>query len=49
MWRKLSAKEIWDDVFHFPEDATVLLKLFATPLLFMFFLLAWCLGVGEEV
>ena len=49
MWRKLSAKEIWDDVFRFPENATVFLKLFATPLLFYWFLLCYWGGVAEEV
>jgi len=49
MWKTLTMQEIWNDVFRFPEDATVFLKLFAFPLLFAFFLFAWWGGVGEEI
>ncbi|PJB20967.1 MAG: hypothetical protein CO114_07840, partial [Euryarchaeota archaeon CG_4_9_14_3_um_filter_38_12] len=49
MWRTLTVQEIWNDVFRFPEDATVFLKVFAFPLLFVFFLFAWWGGVGEEI
>ena len=49
MWRTLTVREIWNDVFRFPEDTTVFLKVFAFPLLFAFFLLAWWGGIGEEI
>jgi len=49
MWKTLTMREIWNDVFRFPEDATVFLKLFAFPLLFAFFLFAWWGSVSEKV
>lgn len=47
-YRRLSTREIWQDVFNFQKETTTLHKLFASPLLFVFFIFAWLGGMGEE-